>query len=84
VAVSRLAVPADLGPIRERPGHENTAWGYWSTDALGLLEYLRMAEDVGLHYVEIGNEDCSTSPGATRGGSPACKRRSRSATRSSS
>ena len=36
-----------IGPIAERPGHQNTAWGYWSTDGLGLLEYLRMAEDVG-------------------------------------
>jgi alpha-L-arabinofuranosidase len=38
---------ATLGPIQNRPGHQNTAWGYWSTDGLGLLEYLRMAEDVG-------------------------------------
>jgi alpha-L-arabinofuranosidase len=36
-----------IGPIWERPGHQNTAWGYWSTDGLGLLEYLRLAEDVG-------------------------------------
>ncbi len=36
-----------IGPIAQRPGHQNTAWGYWSTDGLGLLEYLRMAEDVG-------------------------------------
>jgi alpha-L-arabinofuranosidase len=36
-----------IGPISQRPGHQNTAWGYWSTDGLGLLEYLRMAEDVG-------------------------------------
>jgi concanavalin A-like lectin/glucanase superfamily protein/alpha-L-arabinofuranosidase-like protein len=32
-----------IGPIWVRPGHRNTAWGYWSTDGLGLLEYLRMA-----------------------------------------
>ena len=36
-----------LGPIEQRPGHQNTAWGYWSTDGMGLLEYLRMAEDIG-------------------------------------
>ncbi|MEN3356104.1 MAG: hypothetical protein V7637_86 [Mycobacteriales bacterium] len=36
-----------VGPIETRPGHQNTAWGYWSDDGLGLLEYLRMAEDVG-------------------------------------
>jgi len=36
-----------LGPIDQRAGHQNTAWGYWSTDGMGLLEYLRMAEDIG-------------------------------------
>lgn len=24
-----------VGPIWERPGHENSAWGYWSDDGLG-------------------------------------------------
>jgi alpha-L-arabinofuranosidase len=36
-----------IGPIWERPGHENTAWGYFSDDGLGLLEYLQLAEDLG-------------------------------------
>jgi hypothetical protein len=36
-----------IGPYWERPGHMNTAWGYWSTDGMGILEYLRMAEDLG-------------------------------------
>jgi alpha-L-arabinofuranosidase len=36
-----------IGPIWERPGHQNTAWGYWSSDGMGLLEYLQLAEDVG-------------------------------------
>jgi hypothetical protein len=36
-----------IGPIWERPGHENSAWGYWSDDGLGLLEFLRLAEDLG-------------------------------------
>ena len=35
-----------IGPIETRPGHQNTAWGYWSTDGMGILEYLQMAEDV--------------------------------------
>jgi alpha-L-arabinofuranosidase len=35
-----------IGPIEDRPGHENTAWGYWSQDGMGLLEYLEMAEQV--------------------------------------
>ena len=36
-----------VGPIEDRPGHFNSAWGYWSTDGMGLLEYLEMAEEVG-------------------------------------
>jgi alpha-L-arabinofuranosidase len=36
-----------IGPIWERPGHQNSAWGYWSDDGLGLLEYLQLAEDIG-------------------------------------
>ena len=36
-----------IGPVWERPGHQNTAWGYWSDDGLGLLEYLQLAEDLG-------------------------------------
>lgn len=36
-----------VGPVWERPGHENSAWGYWSDDGLGLLEFLQLAEDLG-------------------------------------
>ena len=36
-----------VGPIWERPGHDNSAWGYWSDDGLGLLEFLQLAEDLG-------------------------------------
>jgi alpha-L-arabinofuranosidase len=36
-----------IGPVEQRPGHQNTAWGYWSTDGFGILEYLRLAEDIG-------------------------------------
>lgn len=36
-----------IGPIQDRPGHQNTAWGYWSQDGMGLLEYLEMAEELG-------------------------------------
>ena len=36
-----------IGPVWERPGHENSAWGYWSDDGLGLLEFLLLAEDLG-------------------------------------
>jgi alpha-L-arabinofuranosidase len=36
-----------IGPVQDRPGHDNSAWGYWSTDGMGLDEYLQMAEEVG-------------------------------------
>ena len=36
-----------IGPIENRPGHFNSAWGYWSSDGMGLDEYLQMAELVG-------------------------------------
>jgi alpha-N-arabinofuranosidase len=34
-----------IGDIAQRPGHESP-WGYWSTDGLGLLEYLEWCEDL--------------------------------------
>ncbi|MGW5744067.1 LamG-like jellyroll fold domain-containing protein [Amycolatopsis sp. NPDC003861] len=36
-----------IGKLEERPGHQNTAWGYWSTDGFGILDYLKLAEDIG-------------------------------------
>jgi alpha-L-arabinofuranosidase len=36
-----------VGPVEQRPGHFNSAWGYWSQDGMGLLEYLEMAEETG-------------------------------------
>jgi alpha-L-arabinofuranosidase len=36
-----------VGPVETRPGHLNSAWGYWSQDGMGLLEYLEMAQQVG-------------------------------------
>lgn len=35
-----------IGPVWKRPGHMDDAWGYWSTDGLGLLEYLEWVEDM--------------------------------------
>ncbi|WP_330267353.1 LamG-like jellyroll fold domain-containing protein [Streptomyces griseorubiginosus] len=35
-----------IGPVWERPGHMDDAWGYWSTDGLGLMEYLHWVEDM--------------------------------------
>ncbi len=41
-----------IGDISQRPGHDNDAWGYWSTDGYGLDEAFRQCEDMGmeLHY----------------------------------
>jgi alpha-L-arabinofuranosidase len=37
-----------IGDIAARPGHQNDAWGYFSTDGLGLHEYLQLCEDLGM------------------------------------
>ncbi len=36
-----------IGPVQDRPGHFDSAWGYWSQDGMGLLEYLEMAQELG-------------------------------------
>lgn len=43
---TRFNWKSSIGPIWERPGHDNDVWGYWSDDGLGLLEYLQLAEDL--------------------------------------
>ena len=43
---TRFAWEDTVGPIEDRPGHDNSAWGYWSQDGLGLLEYLELAEQL--------------------------------------
>jgi alpha-N-arabinofuranosidase len=43
---TRFNWKATVGPTYERPGHQDDAWGYWSTDGMGLLEYLEMAEEL--------------------------------------
>lgn len=35
-----------LGDISQRPGHMNDGWKYWSTDGMGLLEFLDWCEDL--------------------------------------
>ncbi|MEW2113900.1 LamG-like jellyroll fold domain-containing protein [Streptomyces sp. NPDC005474] len=47
VLATRFNWKDTIGPVWTRPGHQNDAWGYWSTDGLGLLEYLEWAEDIG-------------------------------------
>jgi alpha-L-arabinofuranosidase len=43
---TRFAWEDTVGPIEDRPGHYDSAWGYWSQDGLGLLEYLELAEQL--------------------------------------
>ncbi|PSC72825.1 Alpha-L-arabinofuranosidase 1 isoform B [Micractinium conductrix] len=44
-----------LGRNEERPGHHNSMWGYWSTDGLGLFEYMLLAEELGAVPVWVVN-----------------------------
>jgi alpha-N-arabinofuranosidase len=41
----------NIGPIEERPGHMDDAWGYWSSDGMGLFEYLGWCEDLNMEPV---------------------------------
>ena len=40
-----------IGDISERPGHMCDAWGYWSSDGMGLLEFLEWAEDLNMETI---------------------------------
>jgi alpha-N-arabinofuranosidase len=40
-----------IGPISERPGHMDDAWRYWSSDGMGLLEFLEWCEDLHMQPV---------------------------------
>ena len=39
-----------IGPVIDRPGHQGP-WFYWSTDGLGLLEFLEWCEDLKVEPV---------------------------------
>jgi alpha-L-arabinofuranosidase len=39
-----------IGPVQDRPGHKSP-WGYWSTDGMGLLEFLEWCEDLHMEPV---------------------------------
>lgn len=43
-----------IGRNEERPGHYNL-WGYWSTDGLGLFEYMLLAEELRAEPVWVLN-----------------------------
>jgi alpha-N-arabinofuranosidase len=40
-----------IGDISERPGHMNDAWRYWSSDGMGLVEFLEWCEDLHMEPV---------------------------------
>ena len=42
--------PKTIGPLVDRPGHM-APWTYWSTDGLGLLEFLEWTEDLKIEPV---------------------------------
>ncbi|KDD74833.1 hypothetical protein H632_c1045p0, partial [Helicosporidium sp. ATCC 50920] len=44
-----------LGHAVQREGHYNDVWGYWSTDGLGLFEYMQLAEELGAEPVWVIN-----------------------------
>ena len=39
-----------IGPVENRPGHRS-CWNYWSTDGMGLLEFLEWCEDLHMQPV---------------------------------
>jgi alpha-N-arabinofuranosidase len=39
-----------IGPVELRAGHQSP-WNYWSTDGLGILEYLEWCEDLNIQPV---------------------------------
>jgi alpha-N-arabinofuranosidase len=39
-----------IGPLVDRPGHQGP-WFYWSTDGLGLLEFLEWCEDLNVEPI---------------------------------
>lgn len=40
-----------VGDVSQRPGHLDDAWRYWSTDGMGLLEFLDWCEDLHMEPV---------------------------------
>lgn len=40
-----------IGDVAQRPGHYNSAWGYWVTDGLGFDEFFRLCEDLEVEPV---------------------------------
>jgi len=46
-----------LGPIEERPGHQNRNWNYWVSDGMGYHEFLQLCDDLNaapLFVINVG------------------------------
>eukprot|EP00727_Mastigamoeba_balamuthi_P013683 m51a1_g8938 hypothetical protein (2210) ;mRNA; f:925872-934549 len=77
-ADTRWSFGGTVGEADARPGHYSSAWGSWSTDGLGLHEFLLLAESLAaqpilslfagrvVHMVEYANGAASTTYGAMR------------------
>jgi alpha-L-arabinofuranosidase len=48
-----------LGPVENRPGHNNDRWGYFTSDGLGMFEYLLLAEEIGAKPLLVINAGCT-------------------------
>jgi alpha-L-arabinofuranosidase len=58
-----------VGDISQRPGHLDDGWGYWSTDGMGLLEFLEWCEDLKMQpllavYAGYSMRQVHVAPGA--------------------
>jgi alpha-L-arabinofuranosidase len=58
-----------IGEIAQRPGHMNDAWRYWSSDGMGLLEFLNWCEDLNMQpllavYAGYSLRQVRVKPGA--------------------
>ena len=50
-APTRFNWEQTLGDVSQRPGHMDDAWRYWSSDGMGLLEFLDWCEDLHMQPV---------------------------------
>eukprot|EP00727_Mastigamoeba_balamuthi_P013668 m51a1_g8924 hypothetical protein (1166) ;mRNA; r:823489-827641 len=77
-ADTRWSFGGTVGEADARPGHYSSAWGSWSTDGLGLHEFLLLAESLAaqpilslfagrvVHMIEYANGAATTTYGAMR------------------
>lgn len=56
---NRFPWETSLGPYENRTGHLNDVWGYWSTDGLGLYEYMLLADELGAEPIYVVNNGIS-------------------------